>query len=339
MPLRKWESEMRKSNLPIFIPHRGCPHDCCFCNQRKITGVDTEITTDEIRTKIETFLGTVEKNSSVEVAFFGGSFTGLNLETQEAFLKVASDFSEKIEGIRISTRPDYINGGILDLLEKYNVTTIELGVQSSDNEVLTLNKRGHSFEDVVIASRLIKERGIALGHQMMLGMYGSTPEKDMKTVEDIIAQKPHCVRIYPVVTLKGTALERFYLDGEYEPYSVEMAARLAKTAVCAFRENGIDIIRVGLHSSEELEKDDNVVAGPYHQAFGELVESLIYRDKIEEEIARKGLRDCEFDFYCERSDVSKAVGHKRMNNDYFREKYGITIKVREKVGFDDGKNS
>ncbi len=338
MLLKKWESEMRKYNLPIFIPHRGCPHDCCFCNQRKITGVDTEITPDDIRTHLETFLKTVEKNSSVEVAFFGGSFTGLKTETQEAFLKVASSFSTIIEGIRISTRPDYINDETLDLLQRYNVTTIELGVQSSDNEVLKLNKRGHSFEDVVYASRLIKERGIALGHQMMLGMYGSTPEKDMKTVEDIIAQKPDCVRIYPVVTLKGTALERFYLGGEYEPYSVETAAELAKTAVCAFRQNGIDVIRVGLHSSEELEKDDNVVAGPYHQAFGELVESLIYREKIEQEITSKKLRNCEFDFYCESSDISKAVGHKRMNKDYFKEKYGVTLKVK-KAGFDNGKDS
>lgn len=332
MLLRKWESEMRKYNLPIFIPHRGCPHDCCFCNQRKITGVDTEITPDDIRTHLRTFLKTIEKNSSVEVAFFGGSFTGLKTETQEEFLKVASEFSTMVEGIRISTRPDYINEEILDLLQKYNVTTIELGVQSSDSEVLKLNKRGHSFEDVVIASQLIKERGIALGHQMMLGMYGSTPEKDMKTVEDIIGQKPDCVRIYPVVTLKGTALERFYLDGEYEPYSVETAAELAKTAVCTFREKGIDVIRVGLHSSEELEKNDNVVAGPYHQAFGELVESLIYREKIEKEIISKKLRNCEFDFCCGSSDVSKAVGHKRMNKEYFKEKYGITLKVRKKGG-------
>ena len=321
---------MRKYNLPIFIPHRGCPHDCAFCNQRKITGVDTDITPEYVRNLIKEFLNTIDKNeSSVEIAFFGGSFTGLEYETQEGFLKVASEFFPHVNGIRLSTRPDYIDAKILVLLKKYGVTTVELGVQSSDDEVLRLNSRGHTFEDVRKASALIKEYGISLGHQMMLGMYGSDPGKDMRTVEDIIELKPECVRIYPVVTLKDTILETLYANGAYSPYSVEKAAELAKNALIRFSDNKIDVIRIGLHSSEELESEGNVIAGPYHQAFGELVESLIYRDAIEKQILSENMGDGEFLFLCDKGDVSKAIGHKKMNKEYFKEKYNIRLKVKE----------
>lgn len=320
---------MRKYNLPIFIPHRGCPHDCVFCSQRKITGIDTEVTSAQVREMIEAFLKTVKKEGfTAEVAFFGGSFTGLEYATQEEFLKTAAEFFPQIDGIRLSTRPDYIDEDIIDLLKKYGVTTVELGVQSSDEQVLRLNSRGHSFDAVKTASKLIKDAGITLGHQMMLGMYGSTPQKDMQTVKDIISLKPACVRIYPVVTIKGTALEDLYNSGKYQPYTVEQAAELAKQAVLEFRNADIEVIRIGLHSSDELESDGNIVAGPYHPAFGELVDSLIYRDLIEEEIKKSLLYSKEFEYNCAPSEVSKAVGHKGMNKKYFYEKYGICLKVR-----------
>ncbi len=315
---------MRKYNLPIFIPHRGCPHDCVFCNQRKITGVETEVTLRDVREKIQLFLSTVNmEDASVEVAFFGGSFTGLEMSTQEAFLSVAAEFYPAVSGIRISTRPDYITEDILDLLKRYGVTTIELGVQSSDDEVLRMNNRGHSFDDVKNASGLIRRYGIDLGHQMMLGMYGSDPEKDMKTVRDIIELHPSCVRIYPVITLKDTALEKYYSVGEYTPYTLEQAAELCCAAVKLFRGNNIEVIRMGLHASEDLE-ENNAVAGPYHPAFGEIVESLIYREKIEQAIV-PGEKICEF--RCPERDISKAVGHKQMNKKYIWEKYGVELKV------------
>jgi histone acetyltransferase (RNA polymerase elongator complex component) len=319
---------MRKYNLPIFIPHRGCPHDCIFCSQKKITGVDTEVTADEVRGLIERFLSTVDtENASVEVAFFGGSFTGLDLSTQEEFLSVAAEFYPQISGIRLSTRPDYINEGVLELLKKYGVTTIELGVQSSDGEVLKMNARGHDFESVIRASKMIKDSGIALGHQMMLGMYGSNPEKDRKTVSDIIELKPACVRIYPVITLKGTKLEGYYNSRRYKPYTIDEAAMLAKEALVNFEKEGIEVIRIGLHSSEELNGNETVVAGPYHPAFGELVESLVYRDKIEEYLLKNGQSNDVIVYPCKASDVSKAVGHKKMNKIYFKEKYGAKLKV------------
>ncbi len=321
---------MRKYNLPIFIPHRGCPFDCVFCNQRKITGVDTDVMPDYVKGIINEFLKTIKKeNSTVEVAFFGGSFTGMDLSVQEEFLKVASEFGSVIDGIRLSTRPDYITSDVIELLNEYNVTTVELGVQSSDDVVLECNNRGHSFDDVIKATRILKKAGINVGHQMMLGMYASNPYKDMKTVRDIISLKPSCVRIYPVVTLKDTALEKLYLDDGYVPYTTMQAAEIAKNAVCEFRKNDIDVIRIGLHSSEELDSIGNVVAGPYHQAFGELVESLIYRDKIENMILKDALKDCEFEFVCPKGDVSKAIGHKKMNKEYFYDKYNIKLKIKE----------
>ncbi len=319
---------MRKYNLPIFIPHRGCPHDCIFCNQRKITGVETEVTPQRVREMISEFLGNIdEENASVEVAFFGGSFTGLDLNLQEEFLSVASEFFPRIDGIRLSTRPDYINADVLTLLKKYNVTTVELGVQSTNDEVLSLNNRGHSFDDVKRASEQIKNAKINLGHQIMLGMYGSTPEIDCRTVDDVLSLKPSCVRIYPVVTLKGTYLEKLYNQGEYVPYTVEAAAILAKEAVVKFRERGIDVIRIGLHSSDELENGESVVAGPYHAAFGEITESLVFRDIIEEDIKTNKIRNNEFVFKCSKKDISKAIGHKKMNKIYFMDKYGIKLKI------------
>ncbi len=321
---------MRKYNLPIFIPHRGCPHDCIFCNQQKITGVNTEVTPGQVKTMIESFLETIQsENSTVEVAFFGGSFTGLDMELQENFLRTAHEFIPKIDGIRLSTRPDYINDEIIDLLLKYNVTTVELGVQSTDDNILYMNNRGHNFESVKHASEMIKNAGINLGLQFMLGMYGSNPETDLQTIEDIISLEPACVRIYPVITLKGTMLENFYNNGEYIPYSIDQAAELAKIAIQKCRTKGIEVIRIGLHASDELDEGTTVVAGPYHPAFGEIAESLVYRDEIEREIRKKNLSNNEFSFVCAKGDISKAIGHKRMNKEYFLEKYNIKLKITE----------
>lgn len=319
---------MRKCNIPIFIPHRGCPHDCAFCSQKKITGVDTEVTPKEVRQIIKNSLKTIDrKKSTVEVAFFGGSFTGLPLTVQEEFLKVVVDFMPDISGIRLSTRPDYINDEILSLLKRYKCSTIELGVQSSNDQVLKLNDRGHNFQSVIEASEMIKKYNIELGHQMMLGMYGSNPQKDLKTVEDIIGIAPSCVRIYPVITLKGTKLEEYLKTGSYTPYSVDEAAQLAKKAILAFRAADIDVIRLGLHSSEELEDGETIVDGPYHPAFGEIVESLIFRDEIEKKLLNEGETDGKLVFECEKNQMSKAVGHKKMNKIYFKEKYNVELCV------------
>lgn len=323
---------MRKYNLPIFIPHLGCPHDCAFCNQRKITGVDTEITPEYVENRIKTFFSTIPDNDSkVEIAFFGGSFTAISMDLQENFLKVAAEFSDKICGIRVSTRPDAIDEEVLALLKKYNVTEIELGAQSSDDSVLTLNNRGHLFFNTASASRLIKSSGFRLGLQMMVGMYGSSPEKDIKTAEDIIALKPDSTRIYPTLTLKGTALEKYYLSGEYVPYDIETAIEVSSEILSRFRESNITVLRIGLHSEEGL-NSDTIIAGPYHPAFGELTENRIRRNEIENKIIKNNLRNCELIINCNPWEVSKIIGHKKCNYTYFKEKYGVALKIGGKNG-------
>lgn len=318
----------RKYNIPIFIPHRGCPNDCAFCNQKKITGIDTDITVDAAKELIQKSLETSEKGSDIEVAFFGGSFTGLDINVQKEFLKAAGEFFPQISGIRLSTRADYINEEIIAFLKEYKVTAIELGVQSTNEEVLGKNLRGHSYGEVKRAAKLITEAGFELGLQMMIGMYGSDFEKDIKTAEDIISLKPKTTRIYPTVVLKGTKLEEYYNNGLYIPYTLDEAAECAKEVYLRFRENNVAVLRMGLHSSEELDSC-SVVAGPYHPAFGEMVFSLIYREEIEKEITKNGFLDCKITIMADKKEISKITGQKKSNIKYFKEKFGIDLYIEE----------
>lgn len=320
------KTKKRKYNIPIFIPHLGCPNDCAFCNQKKITGRDTEITFSEVRQIISDSLKTVEENSEIEVAFFGGSFTGLEKDLQKGFLSVANEFFPKISGIRLSTRADYIDEEIIGILKEYNVSAIELGVQSTDEDVLEKNLRGHGFDTVRGAAKLISDNGFELGLQMMIGMYGSNFEKDIKTAEDIILQNPKTTRIYPTVVLKGTKLEEYLKCGLYTPYTLDEATECAKEVYKLFVKNGVTVLRMGLHSSEDLQ-NDAIVAGPYHPAFGELVKGLIYREKIEDEILKKGILNCEYTVPCKSREVSLIIGQKRCNYNYFKDKYNIILKT------------
>ena len=319
-------NKVKKYNIPVFIPHEGCPHSCVFCNQKKITGVQTSVTYDDVRKIIEEYLSFLPKeNRYVEVAFFGGSFTGLDINIQEGFLKTANEYKEHIDGIRMSTRPDYINEEVLDLCKKYNVKTIELGLQSSDDEVLRLNEREHIFSQTKDAAKLIKEYGIGLGLQMMIGMHGSNPEKDIKTACDAEELSPECVRIYPTLTLSNTKLEALYREGKYIPYSLDEAIDVTHKVMKIFEDKDIEIIRVGLHSDESLTDGESIVAGPYHPAFRELVLSKRVREEIEEDITEKNLKDCYY--YVKGVSPSVAVGHKRCNAKYFKEKYNVDIKT------------
>ncbi len=328
--LLKSKRMMKKYNIPIFIPHEGCPNDCMFCNQKKITGVQTSVKTEDVERIIEEYLEFLpDRDRYVEIAFFGGSFTGLDLRTQEEFLKTANKYKDNIDGVRMSTRPDYINDEVLGLAKKYNVKTIELGLQSADDEVLRLNGRGHTFEDTMKAAELIKKSGITLGLQMMIGMYGSTPEKDIKTAIETARLKPSCIRIYPTLTLSGTKLEKLYREGLYTPYDMETAVDVTDRAMQIFEGEGIDVIRVGLHSDESLTEENNIIAGPYHPAFRELVLSKRQKEKIEEDVIKNNLSDCEYTVSAPRNKTSEIIGHKRCNAIYFKEKYNIDIKIKK----------
>ncbi len=320
-------NKIKKYNIPVFIPHEGCPHTCIFCNQKKITGVETSVTPDDAKRIIREYLSFIPQNNRyVEVAFFGGSFTGLSIKMQRAFYEAANEYSGEIDGIRLSTRPDYINKEVLTLAKEYNVRTIELGLQSADDEVLRLNEREHKFSDTVLASNMIKDSGISLGLQMMIGMYGSNPDKDYETALQVADLNPACVRIYPTLTLRGTCLEKLYNNGNYTPYDMETAVALTHKIMRVFEDKNIEIIRVGLHSDESL-TENSIVAGPYHPAFKELVLSKRRRDEIEAEIIKNRLSDCVYEVYPPKDRVSEFVGHKRTNLEYFKQKYNIDLKI------------
>ena len=217
--------------IPIFVPHLGCPNDCTFCNQKSISGQTKQVTAEDVKQTIEEYLKSFKDESlHKEVAFFGGSFTGIDEAKQEELLEAAYEFvkNKQIQSIRISTRPDYIDKEKLKLLKKYGVKTIELGVQSTNDYILKKCKRGHTFEDVKKASKLIRNHGFVLGHQMMIGLPESTKIDELNTAKDLAKLKPKIVRLYPVLVIKGTELEKEYQNGEYEPIPLSQAVERCK---------------------------------------------------------------------------------------------------------------
>ena len=279
--------------IPIFVPHLGCPNACVFCNQTKISGKQKQVTAKDVEETIEEYLKSFkDKENKVEVAFFGGSFTAIEEEKQNELLEAAYKYVKngQVDSIRISTRPDYINKKILKRLKKYKVKTIELGVQSSNNYVLSRAKRGHNFEDVKKASKLIRFYGFTLGHQMMVGLPESTALDEINTARDLIKLKPKIVRIYPVLVIKKTELEEQYKNGEYEPLSITQAVERCKEIADLFNQNKINIIRIGLQNTEEItdpsNKNSEVVAGPYNPAFRQLVEGRMWYDAIVSKIKK-----------------------------------------------------
>ncbi|MCR5540287.1 MAG: radical SAM protein [Ruminococcus sp.] len=315
------------SNISIFVPHVGCPHKCAFCDQRTITGEQKLPHKEDVERACMQALGQVKDISDTEIAFFGGSFTAIPRDYMLELLSAAYKFvgDGKFKGIRLSTRPDYINREVLDILKKYGVTSIELGAQSMSDEVLEANERGHTAEDVRKASKLIREYGFELGLQMMVGLYKSGHRQENETFNAIMAIHPDTVRIYPVVILKHTRLAELLASGEYKPMSFDEVLSLSTRALGAFTEAGIKVIKCGLHASEFVEKD--MVGGFYHPAFRELCEGMIYRQAIE-----KALGDAPengtYTFIIGKGCISKAVGHKRANREYF-EKSGLRIKFTE----------
>lgn len=310
---------------------------CSFCNQRSITGQQYQPTPQDVRNAALTAaasMGGFSKES--EIAFFGGSFTAIDRDYMVSLLKAAYEFRDDFKGVRISTRPDCIDEEILSLLKSYNVTAIELGAQSMDDEVLTANNRGHDSGQVEKASKLIRERGFSLGLQMMTGLYKSTPEKDMETAYKIAGLEPDTVRIYPTVIMKNTALGELYLKGEYIPYGFDQTVELCSEMLLMFMEKKIKVIRLGLHYSDELLRDR--LAGPYHPAFRELCESRCFLESIERQLKGRENRDIrelpngktfikrkKALIYVPKGAVSKAVGQSGSNKNYIFEKGYIPV--------------
>lgn len=302
---------MKYYNIPIFISHLGCPNTCVFCNQNKIAGIVTDMTSEKIENTINEYLKTLPENSIKELAFFGGTFTGLPINTQKEFLQIVQKYikENKINGIRLSTRPDYINEEIIDMLLKYNVKTIELGVQSFDNLILGKSERGYIEEDIFKASNLIKNSGIKLGIQIMPGLPASNLETNLDDTKKILKIMPDLVRIYPTLVISGTKLEKMYLNNEYTPLSIEEAINTVKKMIALLELSNIKIIRVGLQPSEDLREEGVIIAGPFHPAFRELVESEIYYDFFSNKLREYK----ELEILINEKRISRAVGMKKSN--------------------------
>ncbi len=330
--------------IPIFVPHLGCPNDCTFCNQKSISGQTKQVTPKDVEKTIEKYLkGFKEKNLPTEVAFFGGSFTGIEIETQEALLKAAYEFvkTKRVNSIRVSTRPDYIDKEKLKLLKKYGVKTIELGVQSSNDYILKKCKRGHTFEDVKRASKLIRRYRFILGHQMMIGLPESTRLDELNTAKDLAKLKPKLIRLYPVLVIKNTELEKEYEKSEYEPLTVTQAVERCKELYYFFARKKIAVIRMGLQNTDIISDPKNekseVVAGPYHEAFGQLVEDSIWYDAILEKIKKFNVKVKEVQINVNPESVNSVIGHKKENVNKFKDIYDVKIKVNQDKTIKPGK--
>ena len=326
--------------IPVFIPHKGCPNDCVFCNQKAITARTADVSPEDVKNLIERYLPTLQGRGleTIEVAFFGGSFTGIPMEEQSAFLAVAKEYKDKglIHKIHMSTRPDYINEKILDNLKKYDADIIELGVQSFDPEVLAASNRGHEAEDVYKACELIKSYGFELGIQLMIGLPEDDLEKCIYSAKEAVKIGPSIARLYPTIVLNDTELLEMYRRGEYKPMTTEEAVSVTKEMYKILDDAGINIIRVGLKSTDLIAEGGEIQGHTYHPAFRQLVEGAIAREQLEEQL--NGAKAGTFAFVSSGPSFSNMIGNSRANKIYFEEKYpDLKIRFKTDPSLEDGK--
>jgi len=311
--------------IPVFLPHAGCPHQCVFCNQVSITGSRHDaIDPDQIRSHIHQFLQYKSKRRKpVQISFYGGNFLGLNPGDITRLLDLTAEFIRQgqAESIRFSTRPDTITPETLSIVASYPVETVELGVQSMDDHVLTQTERGHNAEDTVRAVEQLKAQQFKIGLQIMVGLPGDNKDRALFSAEKIAALQPDFVRIYPTVVVRNSKLARWYQDGRYTPLSLAKAVTLTKNIYLLFKKHNLPVIRMGLQAAEELEDDSTVLAGPYHPAFGHLVYSELFFDDAREAIENlKTLADTITIAVNPRS-ISKMRGLNNVNIDKLKRQY------------------
>ena len=330
-------------NIPIFLPELACPYRCVYCNQFHITGNSDVVKPEDVKNIIDSHLASFkEENRFVEVAFFGGNFTGLPVKMQNDYLEVVQPYLDKnlVNGIRCSTRPDYISLQRVKEIKHLGMRNIELGAQSTNDEVLKHCKRGHTYNDIVEASQIILSEDITLGLQMMIGLPYDSEEKDFQTARDIVSLRAKETRIYPCIVVKDTELEALYRDGDYKALSINEAVSRSSKLYSYFIENQVKVLRIGLHQSDELDKD-GYVAGPYHKNFAEMVFSHIWREKLTHDLFLEDTRPCastietknrKITINVPASQINHAIGwngeNKRMLSEWFR---NVEFRVTESL--------
>lgn len=329
--------------IPIFIPHRGCKNECVFCNQKKISGEMRNVTLEDVRKTIEEYLKVFPKDTkenkkhTVQIAFFGGSFTGLEKEEMEGLLSVAGKYIKKglVQNIRISTRPDYITKEILKTLKENHVKVIELGVQSMDPNVLLKSKRGHTKEDVKQATKLIHKFGFDLGLQVMIGLPESTLKEEIQTIKECIKLKPKMIRLYPVYVLEGSELYNMYKQKIYTPLELKEAIERTRKVYEECIKRNINVIRIGLQTTEEINQNNNSIAGPVCDNYREKILSQIAVDNVDKVIQKKIERKNVSNKYTNieitvpKEQVNYIVGNNKVNIKYFEDTFNIKVRVHE----------
>ena len=317
-------------NIPLFIQHMGCPNQCVFCDQRAITGAHS-FCFEKVREDIEIVLSTAG-DAEVEIAFFGGSFTGIDRDLMVRLLDIAEEYVKKgkVIGMRMSTRPDYISREILDILKRYTITQIELGIQSMSDKVLNACKRGHTVDDTINACRLIKEYGFSFVGQMMVGLPGADAETEVECANMICDMGAAATRIYPLVVFKNTPLTEMTARGEYVPLTVEEAVERSANVYEVFALRNVKCLKIGLHETENLHSEESYYAGPNHAALGEMVRGEIYRRRIMNSIA-EDVKGKNIEIYVPRGKISMVVGQKKANKERILKETGAhRIKILEK---------
>ncbi len=321
---------MKHSIIPLFIPHVGCPHRCVFCNQVRICGEETPVTPREVEEKIRRYVTSTAEPRTWEAAFYGGSFTALSISVMKALLRPATDALRRgdIQGIRLSTRPDCIDEERLSLLRHCGVETVELGVQSLDDAVLSAAERGHTAGDVRRAALLLREHGFRIGLQFMQGLPGETFASLRRTARRGMALSPDFIRLYPVLVLADTKLGADFQNGIYRPLSLEEAVHRCAFLKRAFARRGIPVIRMGLQATEELDGAETLLAGPYHPAFGELVDQFIASHALRKAV-REFQGEADIQIICAPCDRSKLAGHRKSTQLVLEKESGAPVRFTE----------
>ena len=321
-------STRRPFIIPIFLPHAGCPHQCVFCNQTSITGVGRDtVSPEKVEQQIHEFLKYKGNNRQpIQVAFYGGNFLGLEKEYLKRLLNVSAKFvkNKEIDAIRFSTRPDTIDHNRIDIIKNYPVSTVEIGVQSMDDRVLAMAKRGHSASDTQRAVTLLKDRHYQIGLQMMVGLPEEDEASSLFTADRIGELEPDFVRIYPTIVLKNSLLARWHENGTYRPWSLERSVAHVKTLYLFFKKKNIPVIRMGLQASGDLDSGAAVLAGPYHPAFGHMVHSKIFLDMATEIMEHKSVSQDTVSIKVHPKSISKMRGMKNSNVETLKKKFKLT---------------
>lgn len=291
---------------PIFIPHAGCPHQCLFCSQEKTSGANRMPTPGAVGRWLDEIL---PGQGDGEAAFYGGTFTLLPRPLQDDFLAAAAPFAAcgRIRGVRISTRPDALDDSCLVYLRERGVTTVEIGCQSFADAVLTGAGRGHTVAQNLSAVQRCRQAGFDVGVQLLPGLPGEDPVLALDSLRTALALKPTFVRIYPAVVIAGTGLARLWAAGAYTPWSLDAAINACADMLALCRQADVPVARLGLHGEKQLEA--NLLAGPYHPAFGQLVRSRLWRRLLAQ------LGEAWKGNFVNPADLSDLYGHRGVNRD------------------------